>query len=135
MVAKCANPNCGEKFIYLRDGRVFCCQFRSASGQEIRRRTEAFWLCGRCSGRFTIQAKDDQIEIVSISSLARLDAPMSVRSWHTNHASRGDGEVPDLIVGEAIESLKHAEGIAYEDAVQACPKSVRNWRSIEQKVS
>ena len=45
MVNTCANPDCGEPFIYLRDGNIYGLKVRSAAG-GIR---ELFWLCGECS--------------------------------------------------------------------------------------
>ena len=47
MVSQCVNPDCGEPFVYLRNGRLFAVPRRSASGG--RASVEYFWLCEKCA--------------------------------------------------------------------------------------
>jgi hypothetical protein len=52
MVSRCANPDCGAPFLYLRPGKLFV---MPRSGFSTRRsRVEYFWLCGNCAGKMTI---------------------------------------------------------------------------------
>jgi hypothetical protein len=52
MVAKCANPECGAPFLYLRQGKLFAIPRPALSVRATR--LEYFWLCGNCSGTLTI---------------------------------------------------------------------------------
>jgi hypothetical protein len=57
MVAKCANPDCGAPFLYLRQGRLFAVPRPRASVRATR--FEYFWLCGNCAGRMTIDSRGE----------------------------------------------------------------------------
>lgn len=47
MVSRCANPECGEPFVYLRNGHLFTLpRNHSASSRAT---VEFFWLCERCA--------------------------------------------------------------------------------------
>ncbi len=58
MLSKCANPQCSEPFIYLRDGRLF--QIDTGAGPQLvtdgklPHRIEYFWLCGQCALSMTL---------------------------------------------------------------------------------
>jgi hypothetical protein len=66
MISKCANPECGSPFRYLREGRLFQFElgksnknspaFRLVSPKKPPARVEHFWLCGECSVRMTLTA-------------------------------------------------------------------------------
>jgi len=47
LISHCANPDCGEPFVYLRTGRLFAMPRRTVSA--TRATVEYFWLCGRCA--------------------------------------------------------------------------------------
>jgi hypothetical protein len=47
LVSQCANPNCGEPFLYLRNGRLFVVPRQRAP--ETHATIEYFWLCKRCA--------------------------------------------------------------------------------------
>lgn len=63
MIAKCANPECGAPFRYLREGRIFQVD-RDPAGHRIvgpflideqgPHRLEHFWLCGACARTMTL---------------------------------------------------------------------------------
>jgi hypothetical protein len=54
MVARCANPECGAPFLYLRDGKLFAMPRPSASVRATR--VEYFWLCGNCAGKLRVDS-------------------------------------------------------------------------------
>lgn len=45
MVSQCANPECGAKFLYFRDGQVVAVEPREDSPKSA---VELFWLCKDC---------------------------------------------------------------------------------------
>ncbi|HEU4414094.1 MAG TPA: hypothetical protein VFT65_04875 [Candidatus Angelobacter sp.] len=47
MVSQCANPSCGEPFLYLRSGRLFALPRHNPSATHAT--IEYFWLCGTCA--------------------------------------------------------------------------------------
>ncbi len=61
MISKCANPNCGAPFRYLREGKLFQLytgsQPASAGGTDAKtsRQMEYFWLCGRCAATLRLE--------------------------------------------------------------------------------
>ncbi len=63
MISKCANPECGARFRYLRSGKLFHFEVTTTDGKpadgkapkKILRRLEHFWLCGPCSMTFTLK--------------------------------------------------------------------------------
>lgn len=65
MITKCANPECGEPFRYLREGKLFRVDLdqleNRAAGktdsEKVWHRMEHFWLCGRCAGIMTVVAE------------------------------------------------------------------------------
>ncbi len=76
MIAKCANPECGAPFRYLREGRLFEVDldaaghrvvgpFRIAENGGPPHRLEHFWLCGACCRRLTL-AIDPQHGVVTV---------------------------------------------------------------------
>jgi len=72
MVSKCANPTCSAPFLYLRDGRLFRVEVEAAGPQPLgerrpARRLEHFWLCGACSGLFTLTVDNGAVTTVPLS--------------------------------------------------------------------
>lgn len=57
MLSKCLNPTCSETFRYLHDGRVFHLDIPGGANSGVPRRREFFWLCSRCSAKFTVTLK------------------------------------------------------------------------------
>ncbi len=63
MVAKCANPACNRRFLYLHDGRLFAIDvyekevpLDSRGGSEFvsaPRKARFFWLCNECCEQAT----------------------------------------------------------------------------------
>ncbi|MBS1850343.1 MAG: hypothetical protein JST79_05490 [Acidobacteria bacterium] len=63
MLSKCANPDCSERFLYMRDGKLFrfdppdhqpgMPEF-SGTGKKAPGRTEYFWLCRNCATVLTL---------------------------------------------------------------------------------
>ncbi len=51
MVSRCANPECGAPFLYLREGRLIAVR----RGEGRHGRVEFFWLCGACTSRLTLE--------------------------------------------------------------------------------
>ena len=56
MLAKCANPNCMNRFRHLREGKLFSFQGLPMSNQLSRNfeAREHWWLCAQCAVTFTI---------------------------------------------------------------------------------
>lgn len=79
MVSKCANPDCSTPFQYMREGKLF--RFEDletladrsrphlVSERKTPRRTEHFWLCGRCSTELTV-SYDQARGIVVVPQIA-----------------------------------------------------------------
>jgi len=66
MLNKCANPDCGTKFLYLREGRLFEfavsnrgheCIEGAVPGKAFRR--EMFWLCAECAQKMSLECSED----------------------------------------------------------------------------
>lgn len=74
MIAKCANPECGAPFRYLREGRIFQVD-RDPCGRRIvgpflisegpPHQLEHFWLCGECARTLTL-AVDPERGVVTV---------------------------------------------------------------------
>jgi hypothetical protein len=63
VVAKCANSNCDERFVYFRSGKLF--QFPKNQKQCPNAcAAEAFWLCGDCARDFTLDWTEEGIRVV-----------------------------------------------------------------------
>lgn len=70
MLAKCANPDCSTRFLYLRDGKLFRIEVSPdghaiAVGEELAqlpfvvprkpaRRVEHYWLCRSCADCYVV---------------------------------------------------------------------------------
>jgi len=69
MVAKCANPTCSARFLYLHEGELFAVEFNSDSPGRVRfadpeyighsHSCEYFWLCSSCCSTMTVQFDRD----------------------------------------------------------------------------
>jgi hypothetical protein len=70
MVSRCANPDCGAPFLYLRQGKLFVMPRPGFSARHSR--VEYFWLCGNCAGNLTIESfRDGGVPILHPSTPAR----------------------------------------------------------------
>jgi hypothetical protein len=62
MLSKCANPDCSERFLYMRDGKLFrfdppVHQANTEFSNKARKavaHTEYFWLCRHCASTLTL---------------------------------------------------------------------------------
>jgi hypothetical protein len=59
MLAKCANPDCSHRFLYLHEGKLFEIEIAVESDAQLDerrpyRRVEFFWLCSQCSTGLTV---------------------------------------------------------------------------------
>ncbi len=58
MLSKCANPNCSERFLRLRQGKIFHLSptpdVEAATGGFAPSLYERFWLCERCCKTMTL---------------------------------------------------------------------------------
>jgi hypothetical protein len=63
MLSKCANPDCSQTFLYLRQGKLFRFDVpvlrddgdhNAQQSSGGRYRNEYFWLCDYCSMRMTL---------------------------------------------------------------------------------
>ena len=48
MVSHCANPECGNEFLYLRDGELFVIKSQQQPSANY------YWLCTTCAGHLRI---------------------------------------------------------------------------------
>ena len=65
MLSKCANPACEAKFRYLHEGKVYLADWvarpEAKSDNACWRRTEMYWLCDRCSGKFVLSKDGNSV--------------------------------------------------------------------------
>jgi hypothetical protein len=58
MLAKCANPTCTERFLYLHQGKLFQLtptpEVQAVSGGALPLLSERFWLCEKCCKHMTL---------------------------------------------------------------------------------
>jgi hypothetical protein len=77
MLAKCANPKCSSRFLYLGEGKLFRIEV-PAPGEEGQpsghpflvtrkpvRRVEHYWLCARCAASLTL-AYDRNAGVIAV---------------------------------------------------------------------
>lgn len=91
MLAKCANPACSSRFLYLGEGKLFRIEVPAegepAEGGEPSsepflvtrkpvRRVEHYWLCARCAASLTL-AYDRKSGVMAVPRTA--EAPMARR--------------------------------------------------------
>lgn len=83
MISKCANPDCGAPFRYLREGKLFQLYTGPdpvpASGSEPKtsRPMEYFWLCGRCAATLRLEfEKKNGAAIVHLMARSHADGYM-----------------------------------------------------------
>jgi hypothetical protein len=69
MLSKCANPDCSERFLYFRRGKLFRWDADTRNLMATRygedpgsrkppRRVEFFWLCDDCAANMTLSFQD-----------------------------------------------------------------------------
>ncbi len=69
MLSKCANPECAEKFLFLRSGKLFCLaptpeiEVRGGALSPLR---ERFWLCNRCAKLMTVAWDGTQVKLIPL---------------------------------------------------------------------
>jgi len=92
MISKCANPNCGAPFRYLREGKLFQLYTGSdpgldpvpaggPSGEKSSRPMgmEYYWLCGRCAATLRLEfEKKNGTAIVRLVARSASDGYMPV---------------------------------------------------------
>ena len=82
MLSKCANPECGEVFRYLHQGKIFHLpptlepQATTAPGSSPPLR-ERFWLCAQCSKRMTLIWDGTRVKLVYLPIPTRQIEPLS----------------------------------------------------------
>jgi len=86
MLAKCANPACATKFLYLREGKLYLIDvkggsigYRSSADSRHHDRPnpiEYFWLCSSCRRVMTIQI-DRRHEIRVIRKREDMNEPVT----------------------------------------------------------
>lgn len=55
MLNKCANPDCGETFRYLQEGRLFRVERERESVYSAPSQPEYFWLCANCCEKISLR--------------------------------------------------------------------------------
>ena len=60
MLAKCLNPACSTRFLYLREGRIFRLEIPLPASSGYTHRRELFWLCGLCSKTLMVVVRDNR---------------------------------------------------------------------------
>ncbi len=112
MVAKCVNPKCHEPFIYFRHGRLFRFELstESRSNRNIQerdptRRTEIFWLCGRCSAKLTLTIRHDMVEVAPIDETRNLARTMDS---HRLTSAFGNSLEPLTVTGHS-DNPEHSQ--------------------------
>lgn len=62
MLSKCANPECTNRFLYLRGGRLVPVKLHSpAAGSGEPPRQELFWLCPECADTVRLSVNDGRL--------------------------------------------------------------------------
>jgi len=78
VLSKCANPDCSNHFLYLREGKLFRMEVSDPSQDttvrvEVRKaviRQEYFWLCADCARHMTVvRNKDGRIRVERLTFL------------------------------------------------------------------
>ncbi len=77
MVSRCANPDCGAPFLYLREGKLVAVR---RAGEGHGSRVEFFWLCGMCASHLRFETADNGdtnvVAIPQAQTHARHNSPM-----------------------------------------------------------
>lgn len=60
MLSKCANPECSDRFLYLRGGRLV--PISATAGAGATQQQELFWLCSKCSNAFDLTITNGRLE-------------------------------------------------------------------------
>jgi hypothetical protein len=66
VVSHCANPECGNEFLYLRDGELFVIKPVPQSS------TQYYWLCSSCAGHLRV-VHDPRTGVAISSRLGMLE--------------------------------------------------------------
>jgi hypothetical protein len=95
MISTCANPVCKKPFHYLRGGRLYrfdapCphkyCDDVPNAICATTRQAVFFWLCRRCSSKFTLRFNGREVSITTLDSPASATAPkplVALGEWET----------------------------------------------------
>ena len=86
MIAKCANPECGKPFRYLRDGRLFAIPPPGKpKSPQVRRenRVKYAWLCRDCATTLTVlfETGSSETSVVPLEPTVTGDSPSSGGFW------------------------------------------------------
>jgi len=93
MLSKCANPECGEVFRYLHQGKIFHLpptlepQATTAAGSSPSLR-ERFWLCTHCSKRMTLIWDGTRVKLAHLPIPTRQIEPLSAPSAPGNEMNK-----------------------------------------------
>lgn len=60
MLNKCANPDCGETFRYLQEGRLFRVERERESIYSAPEQPEYFWLCANCCEKISLRLGSEE---------------------------------------------------------------------------
>jgi hypothetical protein len=66
MLAKCANPPCSARFLYMREGRIFNIEVvlgRGSNGHPSATKIEHYWLCAECSRTWKVTRRNGGVSI------------------------------------------------------------------------
>ena len=116
MVAKCANPECSERFMRLHQGKLFRWDGANArrhltrgTGTETKkaRKVEFFWVCGNCAREMTVVFKVG----VGVTTKALADSDGAAREAATASAWRDT-----LPAGHSSESGASRQTYAFRRA-------------------
>jgi len=68
MVAKCAKPSCGARFLYLHDGALFSVEAGSGVAKpgllnsfELAGTFQYFWLCPQCCKTMALRVEGERV--------------------------------------------------------------------------
>ena len=79
MLSKCANPECGESFRYLHEGKIFrlspTTEVHIAAGTFKPALHERFWLCARCSKKMTLVWGGTQVILAPLTIPIKVVGP------------------------------------------------------------
>ena len=70
MIEKCANPLCGEPFMYFRGGRIYVIDHSDVAGYKcpagVGGKAEHFWICPACcrQSRSAISPSNGTVRVV-----------------------------------------------------------------------
>jgi len=70
LLSKCANPECTNRFLYLRGGRLVPVKIEAPAGVPGAPRQELYWLCPACADTVRLTVDDGQLTARRVASPA-----------------------------------------------------------------